>query len=80
MTKSTIINTSKEMMAFSDYPPPSDFPNYMHNTRVLEYFRMYAEHFKLIPYIRFNVDVLMVKKACDYEKTGRWELKTKEKK
>ena len=30
--KSTVINTSKEMSAISDFPPPAHFPNYMHNT------------------------------------------------
>lgn len=31
VTKTTIINTSKELSAFSDFPPPDDFPNFMHN-------------------------------------------------
>ena len=31
--QSTIINSSKEMSAFSDFPPPADYPNYMHNTK-----------------------------------------------
>ena len=33
--KSTIINSSKEMSAFSDFPPPDEFPNYMHNTKMV---------------------------------------------
>ena len=33
--KSTIINSSKEMSAFSDFPPPPEFPNYMHNTKMV---------------------------------------------
>ena len=41
--KSTTINTSKEMMSFSDFPPPQEFPIYMHNTKVLEYFRLVLE-------------------------------------
>lgn len=32
--KSTVINTSKEMMAYSDFPIPSEYPIYMHNTQV----------------------------------------------
>lgn len=78
--ESTVINTSKEMMAYSDFPPPPGFPNFMHNTQVVEYFRMYAEHFKLIPHIRFETDVIYVKRSTDYEKTGRWELKFKDRK
>ena len=34
--KSTIINSSKEMSAFSDFPPPVDCPNYMHNTKMVK--------------------------------------------
>lgn len=52
---SVIINTSKEMMCFSDYLIPEHFPNYMHNSQVLEYFRMYAKEFDLLKYIRFKV-------------------------
>ena len=29
--KSTVINTSKEMTAYSDFPPPPEAANYMHN-------------------------------------------------
>ncbi len=36
--KSTIINTSKEMTAFSDFPPPREFPNFMHNTKMVNKF------------------------------------------
>ncbi|KFR14474.1 Dimethylaniline monooxygenase [N-oxide-forming] 5, partial [Opisthocomus hoazin] len=43
--RSVIINTSKEMMCFSDFPIPEDFPNYMHNSKIMEYFRMYARRF-----------------------------------
>lgn len=40
---STVINTSKEMMSFSDFPAPRQFPNFMPHKKVLEYFRLYAE-------------------------------------
>ena len=33
--KSTIINTSKEMSAFSDFPPPEEYPNFMHNSKMV---------------------------------------------
>jgi dimethylaniline monooxygenase (N-oxide forming) len=29
--QSTVINTSKEMTAYSDFPPPAEAANYMHN-------------------------------------------------
>jgi hypothetical protein len=31
---STVINTSKEMMAFSDFLVPKEFPPFMHHTQV----------------------------------------------
>ncbi|KAH7713148.1 Protein FMO-1 [Aphelenchoides avenae] len=70
--KSTIINTSKEMTAYSDFPPPADFANFMHNTQLLKYFEMYAEHNDLHRYIRFRHTVTNVRRADDYEDTGRW--------
>lgn len=27
--KTTVVNTSKEMMAYSDFPPPIEWPNFM---------------------------------------------------
>jgi len=56
--KSTVINTSKEMLAYSDFPAPAEYPNYMHNKRILQYIRLYAEHFKLLPHIRFDTEVI----------------------
>lgn len=53
--RSLTINISKEMMCYSDFPIPADYPNYMHHSKILKYFRSYAEHFKLLEHIRFQV-------------------------
>ncbi|XP_072854360.2 flavin-containing monooxygenase 5 [Pogona vitticeps] len=74
--KSLTINTSKEMMSYSDFPIPEDFPNYMHHSKVMEYFRMYAKHFDLLKYIRFKATVCQVKKCPDFAITGQWEVVT----
>uniref|UniRef100_A0A0A9ZEH6 Flavin-containing monooxygenase n=1 Tax=Crotalus horridus TaxID=35024 RepID=A0A0A9ZEH6_CROHD len=74
--KSVIINTSKEMMCFSDFPIPQDFPNYMHNSKIMDYFRMYAEHFDLLKYVRFNTKVCSVTKRPDFSTSGQWEVTT----
>lgn len=58
--KSTVVNTSKEMMAYSDFPPPEDWPNFMHHSYVQKYLRLYAEHFSLIKYIHLNSEVKSV--------------------
>ncbi|XP_037104902.1 flavin-containing monooxygenase 5-like [Syngnathus acus] len=73
---SVIINTSKEMMCFSDFPIPAHFPNYMHNTLIMDYFRMYADHFNLRKHIRFNTKVLRVKQRPDFSRSGQWDVET----
>ncbi|KAF4008193.1 hypothetical protein G4228_019844 [Cervus hanglu yarkandensis] len=74
--KSVIINASKEMMCFSDYPIPDHYPNFMHNSQVLEYFRMYAKEFDLLKYIQFKTTVCSVKKQPDFPTSGQWEVVT----
>ncbi|KAM8931077.1 flavin-containing monooxygenase 5-like [Pelodytes ibericus] len=74
--KSVIINTSKEMMCFSDYPIPDDFPNYMHNSKIMTYFRMYAKNFDLLKYIQFKTSVCSVRKHLDFATTGQWDVVT----
>ncbi|NWY42266.1 FMO5 monooxygenase, partial [Sylvia atricapilla] len=74
--RSVIINTSKEMMCFSDFPIPEDFPNYMHNSKIMEYFRMYAQHFDLLRHIRFGTSVCRVSKRPDFASSGQWEVVT----
>lgn len=56
--KSTVINTSKETMAYSDFPPPPHFPVYMHNAYVLKYLHMYSQKFNLDKYIQFFIEVI----------------------
>ncbi|NXW64745.1 FMO5 monooxygenase, partial [Eurystomus gularis] len=73
---SVIINASKEMMCFSDFPIPEDFPNYMHNSKIMEYFRMYAQHFDLLRHIRFRTSVCRVAKCPNFTTTGQWEVVT----
>ncbi|XP_008275666.1 dimethylaniline monooxygenase [N-oxide-forming] 5-like [Stegastes partitus] len=76
---SVIINTSKEMMCFSDYPIPAHYPNFMHNSLIMDYFRMYAGHFNLTKHIRFNTKVLQVKQRSDFSRTGQWDVETENK-
>lgn len=72
--RSTVINTSKEMMCYSDYPIPKEYPNFMHNSLVYEYFKDYATHFQLEQYIRFNTEVKAVSPVEDFSTTGRWTV------
>jgi dimethylaniline monooxygenase (N-oxide forming) len=72
--RTTVINSSKEAMAFSDFPAPKHFANYMHNKKIMEYFRLYAEQFHLYEKIKFNTKVKSVMQANDYDATGRWSI------
>ncbi|KAG0235846.1 hypothetical protein BGW41_000638 [Actinomortierella wolfii] len=73
--RSTIINTSKELMTYSDLPIPYDWPTYLPNRKVVEYFEMYADHFGLIDHIRFNTRVVEVKELKD--ENNRWLVRSK---
>ncbi|CAL1534301.1 unnamed protein product [Lymnaea stagnalis] len=89
--KSTVINTSKETMAYSDFPIPAKYPIFMHNTQasspqsiccdtlVYEYFKLYAQKFDLEKYIQFNTEVLYVKRADNFSELGQWEIKYRNK-
>ncbi|XP_078332584.1 flavin-containing monooxygenase 5-like isoform X2 [Crassostrea virginica] len=76
--KSTVINSSKEMMCYSDFPIPKEFPIYMHNKYVIQYFNMYAERFNLKNYIQFRTEVFNVEKSPDFNTSGTWSLTTKD--
>ncbi|XP_018525670.1 flavin-containing monooxygenase 5 [Lates calcarifer] len=74
--RSLVVNTSKEMMCFSDFPMPADYPNYMHNSELLQYFRLYAEHFHLLRYINFQTTVRSVTQRPDFSLSGQWDVVT----
>lgn len=72
--RSVIINTSKEMMCYSDFPIPASFPNFMHNSRIVEYFRMYAQQYQLEKYIRYKTSVKSLKRREDFDSSGQWDV------
>lgn len=77
VAKSTIINSSKEMSAFSDFPPPKEYPNYMHNTMMVNYIDLYGKSFDFEKFVKFNHQITSCEPAKDFEETGRWKLKIK---
>ncbi|XP_060083828.1 flavin-containing monooxygenase 5-like [Ylistrum balloti] len=72
--QSTVINTSKETMCFSDFPVPKEFPVFMHNTYVQKYLKMYADAHQLHRHIRFNTEVIHLNQADDFEDSGCWVI------
>ena len=73
--RSTVTQVIKELMSFSDFPMPADFPNYMRHSKFLEYLRMYVDHFRLERYIRFETEVVSVEQQQDGG--GRWSVTTR---
>ncbi|XP_077963917.1 flavin-containing monooxygenase 5 [Gasterosteus aculeatus] len=74
--RSLTINTSKEMICFSDFPIPADYPNYMHHSKILRYLKMYAEHFHLLQHVRFQTSVKTIRERPDFSRSGQWEVVT----
>jgi dimethylaniline monooxygenase (N-oxide forming) len=70
--KSTILNTSKELSGYSDFPPPKEAANFMRNADVLDYIRTYCDHFDVLKYIRFEHAIVGIERADDYDQSGQW--------
>lgn len=55
--RSLHINTSRDLMAYSDYPMPRDYPHFPHHSQIIKYFEDYVDHFGVRPHIQFNTSV-----------------------
>ena len=54
--------TSKLYLTISDFPIGKEVSEFPHHSVVLDYYKKYADHFKLLPYIKNNIEVINVKK------------------
>jgi cation diffusion facilitator CzcD-associated flavoprotein CzcO len=54
------INTSRERMAYSDFPMPADYPDYPHHAQIAAYFDAYVDHFGFRDKILFDTRVASV--------------------
>jgi len=70
--RSLHINTSKTMMAYSDFPMPAGYPQYPHHTQIMAYFEEYVNHFGFRENIHFNTAITDVGK----EKDGTYCVRT----
>lgn len=70
--KTTVINTSKELGAVSDFPPPAECPNYMRHEMMYKYISMIAQKIGAERCIKFYHQVESISPADDYQETGRW--------
>jgi thioredoxin reductase len=64
------INTSRDRMAYADFPMPRSLPDYPHHTQIAAYFEAYVDHFGFRDRIRFETTVRHARRRDD----GVWEL------
>ncbi|WP_266368980.1 flavin-containing monooxygenase [Tellurirhabdus rosea] len=63
--RSLHINTNRDVMAYSDFPMPRDYPMFPHHRQILHYFESYARHFGLYEHITFRTAVTDVRRSAD---------------
>lgn len=51
------INTSRDTMAYSDFPMPREYPDFPHHSLILKYFESYVDHFGFRDKITFRTGV-----------------------
>ncbi|GBM83021.1 Dimethylaniline monooxygenase [N-oxide-forming] 2 [Araneus ventricosus] len=73
----TIINHSKEMGAFSTYPPAKECSNFMRHNELYDYAMGYFKSKDALNHIQCNMEVIKLRRAPDYEETGRWVVTVK---
>src|SRR5437016_4293336 len=62
------------MCAFSDFPPPPQFPNFMHHTMMVSYLDLYAKKFNLLKFVKFRHQVLDVTPTEDFSVSAKWRV------
>ena len=66
------INTSRERMAYSDFPMPESYPDFPRHDQIAAYFDDYVDHFGFRDRIAFNTGVERAERLPD----GTWEVST----
>jgi cation diffusion facilitator CzcD-associated flavoprotein CzcO len=66
------INTSRDRMAYSDFPMPRSYPDFPRHDQIAAYFDAYVDHFGVRDRIRFETPVERAEKLPG----GGWELTT----
>src|SRR5215217_5272115 len=69
--RSLHINTSRDRMQYSDFPMPSNYPDFPHHTQIAAYFDTYVDHFGFRDRISFQMAVEHVDRRAD----GRWDVR-----
>jgi thioredoxin reductase len=69
--ETTHIISSKAMSEYDGFPMPADYPDYPGHAQLKAYFHAFADHFGVLPHIRFGVEVTSAVSLS----TGGWELR-----
>src|ERR687889_1230731 len=68
--RSLHINTSRERMAYTDFPMPESYPDFPRHDQIAAYFDHYVDHFGFRDRIRFETGVERAERLPD----GTWEV------
>lgn len=72
--RSLHINTSRDVMQYSDFHMPADYPPFPSHELILRYFENYVDHFGFRDKITFRTSVEKVQAAGD----GAWDVTVKD--
>jgi dimethylaniline monooxygenase (N-oxide forming) len=64
------INTSRQRMAYADFPMPESYPDFPHHTHIAAYFDDYVEHFGFREMITFETGV----ERAERDAGGLWRV------
>ena len=75
--RSTHTISSKRGTEYPDHRMPTSYPDYPHHEQVLEYLKGYAEHFGIVPLIKYDAEVARVGLSAVVGPTGEacWDVK-----
>lgn len=54
------ILSSRDVTEYPDFPMPEHYPDFPSSTQMYDYYKLYADHYKLRQHIRFNTKVVYV--------------------
>lgn len=75
IARSTVTNLPKSMSCYSDFPLKENLPLYISADSYAEYFKDYAENFKLLPFINFENEVVKAESLNNFgESNYNWRV------
>eukprot|EP01100_Stratorugosa_tubuloviscum_P007479 TRINITY_DN310_c0_g5_i1.p1 TRINITY_DN310_c0_g5~~TRINITY_DN310_c0_g5_i1.p1 ORF type:complete len:598 (-),score=219.49 TRINITY_DN310_c0_g5_i1:199-1956(-) len=72
--RSTFINTSRQLMSYSDFPMSNQLPTYPHHKQIIKYFYDYAKHFGVYEKIKFHTQIIDIKPLDKENNLSKWKI------